>query len=120
MRILADENVPDEAVAMLRGSGHDVLSVSEERPRTPDPDVLQWATEEHRLLLTLGKDFGELSQREGRSAPFGVVFFRIADNVIGEERAGLITQNVNADVDWAGYLWVITIRKRLAMGRPSA
>ena len=112
MRILADENIPEQSIPMLRDFGHDVLWVREEQPRTPDPYVLDWATRESRLLITLDKDFGELNQRYGSQAPFGVILFRIADNVLGAERALLIAQNVNAQVDWLGYLWVINIRKR--------
>ena len=112
MRILADENIPEQCIPMLRDFGYDVLWVREEQPRTPDPDVLDWATRESRLLITLDKDFGELNQRYGNQAPFGVILFRIADNVLGTERALLMTQNVNAEVDWLGYLWVINIRKR--------
>ena len=116
MRILADENIPDQAIPLLRASGHDVLWVKEEQPSTADPDVLDWATRESRLLITLDKDFGELNQRLRQPAPFGVILFRIAGNVLGEERALLIAQNVNNQVEWAGYLWVINIRKRRALG----
>ena len=116
MRILADENIPDQSIPLLRASGHDVLWVREEQPSTDDPDVLDWATRESRLLITLDKDFGELSQRLRQPAPFGVILFRIADNVLGDERALLITQNVSAQVEWAGYLWVINVRKRRTVG----
>ncbi len=122
MRILADENMSGVTVAMLRDSGHDVVWVKEERPRTPDPDVLNWATRESRLLITFDKDFGTLSQRDGRPVPFGVILFRISDDLLADEADRLIAQNVNAQmewpgyaqVDWAGYLWVINIRKRPA------
>ncbi len=52
MDILADENVPGAAVARLRNAGHDVVWVSEEAPGTADPDVLERAAEEDRLLVT--------------------------------------------------------------------
>ena len=116
MQILADENMTDGVVAMLRGSGHSVVWVREEQPRTPDPDVLEWATREGRLLITFDKDFGELSQRDHRPAPFGVILFRISDDLTVDETDQMIAQNVNAQMDWPGYLWVITIRKRRALG----
>lgn len=116
MRIMADENIPEQSIPMLRASGHDVLWVREGQPSAPDPDVLDWATRESRLLITLDKDFGDLSQRAGQPAPFGIILFRIADSVLGDERASLITQNVNAPVEWSSYLWVINIRKRRALG----
>lgn len=112
MRILADENIPDQAIPLLRASGHDVLWVKEEQPSTDDPDVLDWATRESRLLITLDKDFGELIEQAGQPAPFGVILFRIAGNIPGDERGILIAQNVNTQVEWGRYLWVMTIRKR--------
>lgn len=120
MRILADENVHERVVDLLRGDGHDVVWVKEERPRTPDPNVLEWATRESRLLITYDKDFGEITQRQQHSAPHGVILFRISDDVPPNEAVPLIVRNVTADVEWPGYLWVVTIRKRLAMGQPDA
>ena len=116
MRILADENIPDQAIPMLRASGHDVLFVKDEQPRAPDPNVLAWATREGRLLITFDKDFGELSQRYGLKAPYGIILFRIPDEIPTRERAELIARNVNAEVEWPGYLWVINIRKRQTSG----
>ena len=114
MRIMADVNMLEQAVAMLRDDGHDVLFVKDEQPRAPDPNVLEWATRESRLLITFDKDFGELSQRYALRAPCGIILFRIPEEMPTSERAELIIRNVNARVEWAGYLWVINIRKRLA------
>ncbi len=120
MRIMADANMLEQAVATLRDASHDVLFVKEERPRAPDPNVLEWATRESRLLITFDKDFGELSQRYGLRAPYGIILFRIPDEIPTSERAELITQNVNAQVGWPGYLWVINIRKRPAISQRAA
>lgn len=120
MRILADENMDELTVATLRAAGHDTLWVGEEQPSTPDPNVLQWATQESRLLLTYDKDFGEISQRRRQPAPYGIILFRIGDDVPTDETAHLITHNVNAPINWAGQLWVIAIRKRPAAGRTPA
>ena len=116
MRIMADVNMPERAVTMLRDDGHDVLWVKDERPRAPDPNVLAWATQEEWLLITFDKDFGELSQRYGFQAPYGIILFRVPYEIPTNERAELITRNVNAQVEWPGYLWVINIRKRRALG----
>ena len=94
--------------------------IQEERPGTPDPDVFAWATRESPLLITFDKDFGEMSQREGRPAPFGVIPFRIADKIPTNETARLIAQNVNTPVEWPGRLWVINIRPRHAAGHSAA
>ena len=68
MVILADENVPGAAVARLRDAGHDVSWVSEDAPGTADPDVLERASKEDRLLVTFDKDFGDLAYRAGLRA----------------------------------------------------
>ena len=41
-------------------SGHDVLSVLEKDPSATDEEVLAFALEEGRVLVTEDKDFGEL------------------------------------------------------------
>ena len=59
MRLLADENIPGDAVAALRATGHDVAWIRIEAPGSPDQDVLSRAQQEGRILLTFDKDFGE-------------------------------------------------------------
>lgn len=120
MRILADENMDAPTIAALRAAGHNTLWVREEHPRTPDPNVLQWATQESRLLLTYDKDFGEISQRRRQPAPYGIILLRVSDAIPVHERTALIAHNVNAPVEWANQLWVIAIRKRPAAGRTPA
>jgi predicted nuclease of predicted toxin-antitoxin system len=75
MLILANENVPLSAILALRQAGHDVVWVAETTPGTSDEAVLQAAIAQHRLLLTMDKDFGELVYRSGQAAP-GVVLVR--------------------------------------------
>ena len=45
---------------MLVSQGHDVVSAADSDPRTPDTELLAWAMEEERILITEDKDFGEL------------------------------------------------------------
>jgi hypothetical protein len=52
-RIYADENFPLGAVQVLRGLGHDVLTVQDAgRQGSPDPQVLADATADGRAVLT--------------------------------------------------------------------
>ncbi len=76
MRLLADENLPREAVEWLRAAGHDVRWVAESFPSVRDDDVLAVASHEARVVLTLDKDFGELVFRRGLPATAGVVLLR--------------------------------------------
>ena len=77
MRVLANENVPGEAVEALRSRGHDVAWVRTYAPGSTDREVIARAVSEGRILVTFDKDFGELAFREGLTAPCGVVLFRI-------------------------------------------
>ena len=76
-RLLADENVPGAVVAALRQQEHDVAWILEDAPGSPDPDVLERAQREGRVVVTFDKDFGELAFRRGLAASVGVVLFRI-------------------------------------------
>lgn len=77
MRILANENVPGEAVEALRQRGHDVTWIRSDAPGSSDQQVLQRAQAEGRLLITFDKDFGALAFRLGLPASSGIVLFRI-------------------------------------------
>lgn len=72
-RLLADENVPGAVVAALRQQGHDVAWIHEDAPGSPDPEVLERAQREGRVVVTFDKDFGELAFRRGLAASVGVV-----------------------------------------------
>lgn len=62
----------------LRDAGHDVLAVAELAPRTTDRNILEWAANEKRIVITCDKDFGELIFRSGQ-AHEGVVLLRLRD-----------------------------------------
>lgn len=57
-RIYANENFPLPAVEGLRQHGHEVLTTTESGKAgraIPDPEVLAFAVEENRILLTLNR-----------------------------------------------------------------
>ncbi len=86
MRVLADENVPHEAVAAMRAAGHDVAWITEDAPSIADLDVLVRAADEQRVLVTSDKDFGELALTTApHLAVHGLVRLRaFRSNVIAE------------------------------------
>jgi uncharacterized protein with PIN domain len=63
-RLYADEQFPFPVVEFLRLLGHDVLTVQsagKAGQKIPDPEVLAFATEENRVVVTLNKsDFIKL------------------------------------------------------------
>ena len=75
MKILADENIDPFLVNWLRTQGHDVSSIRESARGTPDPNVLDGATREQRVLMTADKDFGDLVYRQGRPTA-GIILLR--------------------------------------------
>jgi predicted nuclease of predicted toxin-antitoxin system len=63
-KILADENIPIEAVKLLQSKGVDLVSVTEFLQGFSDLEVLELANRENRAILTFDKDFGEMVVRE--------------------------------------------------------
>jgi predicted nuclease of predicted toxin-antitoxin system len=96
VRWLADECVAAPLVAFLRLGGHDVLYVAEAAAGVSDPDVIDLALREKRLLLTEDKDFGDLVFRRERAVP-GVVLIRI-----GPENPALKTIRLAAAIERYG------------------
>lgn len=75
MKFLADECCDAELVHALRQDGHDVLYAVESLRGASDDDLLARAFSENRVLLTEGKDFGELVYRLRRRM-WGIVLLR--------------------------------------------
>jgi len=61
VRWLIDECADADLAGLLLGSGHDVVYMSDVAPRATDPEVMNRADRENRLLLTDDKDFGDLN-----------------------------------------------------------
>ncbi len=57
MKLLADENIPDELVDILREKGH---NVSRPPAGTKDPAVALIAKRENRIIVTQDKDFANI------------------------------------------------------------
>ncbi len=113
LRILADENVPGQAVAAMQSDGHDVIWARTHSPGRTDEAILQQAQTEDRILLTLDKDFGELAFRWGLPASCGIILVRIEPT--GAARAAsVIAAALRSRSDWAGHFSVVE-RERIRM-----
>ena len=75
MRFLADESCDFSVVRALRTVGHDVVAVTEFAQRTEDSEVIGWAVQQARVLLTEDKDFGQLVFAGAREST-GVILIR--------------------------------------------
>jgi predicted nuclease of predicted toxin-antitoxin system len=106
VRILANENIPGDAVAALRDHRHDVAWVREVAPGASDEAVLQLARDEDRVIITFDKDFGELAFRFGLPASAGIILFRLALPSPDRATQTIVTALGTRD-DWMGHFAVI-------------
>ncbi|MBX3398100.1 MAG: DUF5615 family PIN-like protein [Gemmataceae bacterium] len=88
MKVLVDVSAGLRIAEALRSSGHDVVSVRDVDPRMSDRDILDWATRDGRLIVTMDKDFGELVHRSGQSHS-GVLLLRL-DTMGSEEKVRVV------------------------------
>ena len=110
MKILADENMLEQAVAYLRAAGHDVRWARETNRSAADPNLLELATQEERTLITFDTDFGELVHRYRMPAPFGILIFRLHNAVPYSVKADFIARAATAWDTWPPGTWTIQIR----------
>jgi predicted nuclease of predicted toxin-antitoxin system len=106
VRFLANENVTGSFVRALRGLGLDVTWVREDAPGMLDPDVLERAVSESRILVTFDKDFGELAYRSRLPASCGIVLFRLPPPS-SPEAAARVAAVIAARDDWTGRFAVV-------------
>jgi len=78
-RLYSNENFPLPVVEALRALGHDVVTIQETGKADqslPDPEVLKFATNENRALLTLNRlHFIRLHQKNANHAGIVVCKF---------------------------------------------
>jgi len=61
LRFKLDENIPGEAIALLRDAGHDARSALERQlGGHPDELLAKACRDEDRILVTLDLDFGDI------------------------------------------------------------
>ncbi|MEN8219620.1 MAG: DUF5615 family PIN-like protein [Pseudomonadota bacterium] len=106
MYFLADENFPRKAVLALRNVGYDVKWVKTDAPGISDEEVMAWAYQEKRVLLTFDKDFGELVFHQGKTGSEGIILFRIPTHS-PHEAAQLIVSTIKSRTDWQGRFSVV-------------
>lgn len=77
MRFLADMGISPQSVSMLRDLGHDAVHLQDQGlGKMEDPDILDKARREGRVVLAHDLDFGELMAASKASLP-SVIIFRL-------------------------------------------
>jgi predicted nuclease of predicted toxin-antitoxin system len=118
LRLLANENIPRLLIEQLRQRSHDVRWIREDRRGISDPAVLADAMAEHRILLTIDKDFGEFVFRHGLAASCGIVLLRVTSSSQAEF-AGLVTPILDAnEARWVGHFSVISNKRIRVVALP--
>ncbi len=110
MKLLANENLPLEAVEALREAGYEVAWIRTDSPGIDDTTILARAVAEERVLLTFDKDFGELAFQHGLPATCGVILLRLTA-ASSREAAEKITAALRGRTDWPGHFSVIDDRR---------
>ncbi len=78
MKLLADENIPSSVVRALVDGGYDIVWIRTEAPGISDLEVMRYAYQEKRILLTYDKDFGELAVKDNLCPTAGIILFRLS------------------------------------------
>ena len=103
-RFYADEQFPFQVVELLKNLGHDVLTVQEAgnaNQRIPDGQVLAFAVDQERSILTINRiDFIRLHRRD--DAHFGIVV--CTNNRNWEQFATRVDEAVKAEESLRGKL----------------
>jgi len=65
MKFLVDVNASGSVATWLAEHGHNVALVGAKNPRMSDKEILSWALEEQRIIITTDKDFEEMIWHQG-------------------------------------------------------
>lgn len=106
MRLLANENIPLDAVEALRVGGHDVLWIREEVPGSTDIEVMALAHSEGRILITFDKDFGELAFHTKQPPARGIILFRVP-MLSSAYIVKALVKVIGSRDDWEGHFAVV-------------
>ncbi|MCC7367972.1 MAG: DUF5615 family PIN-like protein [Chloroflexi bacterium] len=79
LRFLLDESTNHQIAPHLRQLGHDVTAIGQDYPFSlKDRETLEIAAREQRVVITNGRDFGEMVVREGLPHS-GVLLLRLGE-----------------------------------------
>ena len=113
MILLADENIPFSVVRALADGGYDIVWIRTEAPGISDLDVIRYACQENRVILTYDKDFGELAVKDNLCPSAGIILFRLRLKTPARI-AEYILNILKSRTDWEGHFSVVE-EKRIRM-----
>jgi predicted nuclease of predicted toxin-antitoxin system len=108
MQFKTDENIPGEAVDLLRAAGHDVRSVFDQSlSGRPDSRIASICQREDRTLITLDTDFADIRTYRPEDYP-GLLVLRLVRQSAPEVcRVIRRLVDVLKATDCHGQLWIV-------------
>jgi predicted nuclease of predicted toxin-antitoxin system len=88
MKYLVDVGVGKKVENWLKENGFDVLSVRDIDSRAKDSQILRWAVDQQRMIISMDKDFGELVYNSGQ--PHTVVLILRLEDADGDTKVDVI------------------------------
>src|SRR4051794_34086991 len=110
MRLLVDENIHADLVLWLRAQGHEVLYAAETMKQARDPELLESARLENRVIVTDDLDFGELVYHQ-RLATQGVILLRLHGASVPDRIQRLTEVWATIESNLPGRFLVVTPKK---------
>jgi Uncharacterized protein conserved in bacteria len=106
MKILADENVPFSIIRMIEENGYDIRWIRKDAPGISDIEVMRYAYQDKRVILTFDHDFGELAVKDKAYPSVGIILLRL-HQMTPHDMAEYITNIICSRDDWEGHFSVL-------------
>ena len=117
MRFLVDECTGPAVSQWLRELGHDVADVYEEARGLSDEEIIRWAFDEQRILITNDRDFGEKVFR-GQAPHAGIVYLRL-DNERAPNKIAVLCRLLQLYSERLPGSFVVATERRVRFAGPS-
>lgn len=80
LKFVVDECTGDAVADFLKEEGYDVYVVADESPQALDTEIIHFAYEQKRIVVTNDKDFGDMVYRD-QLPHAGVILLRLSDSL---------------------------------------
>lgn len=99
MRFLIDANLSPHLVSLLASDGHDAVAVREiGLSQATDDEVVDYAANDDRIVVSHDTDFGALLAYRGLTRP-SFILFRSSDPITPDQQSNLIISNLDTFAD---------------------
>jgi predicted nuclease of predicted toxin-antitoxin system len=109
MKLLANENFPISSIKIIEDSGYDIIAVGKDFAGILDSEVIEFAINEHRTIITFDRDYGELIFKKGYKPQAGVIYLRWDNFQPNEPGDYLVELFKSKDIHYEGMLTVIGV-----------